>query len=102
MTSPPEEDARLLRHLRRLGHRMWLLDASILFGAVGGASTCASAFVLFLGSLRQSGVAGALIGTFALALFCTVVALIVFLCDSVLAWRGLREEGPLPRSIKPP
>src|SRR6185437_10648878 len=73
----PEDDARLLRHLRRLGRRMWLLDASIVFGAVGGASTCGSAFVLFLGSLREAGVAGALIGTFAVALFCTVVALIV-------------------------
>jgi hypothetical protein len=96
----PTDDARLARHMRRLGHRMWLLDVSILFGAIGGASTCAAAFVLFLGSLRQAAVAGALIGTFALALFCTVMALIVFLCDSLIAWHGLREEGPLPRRVR--
>ena len=96
----PAEEARLRRHLARLLHRIWLLDTSIALGAVGGASTCGAAFVLFLGSVRDSAVAGWLVGLFALALGCTVSSLIVFLGDSLLAWHGLRREGPLPRSMR--
>ncbi len=95
----PADDANLRRHLVRLEHRRWLLDASIVIGAAGGASACAAAFVLFLGSVGKSAVDGWLIGLFAVALGCTVIALVVFLGDSVLAWRGLRREGLLPRSI---
>ena len=96
----PEDEAQLQRQLARLARRMWVLDACIAVGACGGASTCGSAFVLFLGGVRDSAVAGWLIGLFALALGCTVISLIAFLGDSVLAWHGLRREGPLPRSIK--
>ena len=95
----PADDTNLRRHLVRLEHRRWLLDASIVVGGIGGASTCAAAFVLFLGSVGKSAVTGWLIGLFAVALGCTVIALVVFLGDSLLAWRGLRQEGLLPRSI---
>jgi len=98
----PVNEAKMLRHLALLRRRMWLLDACIVFGAIGGASTCGAALVLFLGSVRQSAVAGGLIGLFALALTCTVLALVIFLGDSVLAWRGLRQEGPLPRTMRDP
>jgi hypothetical protein len=94
------EKAMLQHHLVLLARRLWLLDTSIALGAVGGASTCGAAFVLFLGSVRNSGVAGWLIGLFALALGCTVSSLIVFLGDSLAAWHGFRRVGPLPRSIK--
>ena len=76
------------------------MDASIVMGATGGASSCGAAFVLFLGGVGKSTVAGWLIGLFAVALGCAVMALIVFLGKSVLAWRGLRRKGLLPRSIK--
>ena len=98
----PADDILLLRQVARIKLRMWLLDACIMIGAIGGASACGAAFVLFLGSVSKSAIAGWLIGLFALALGCTMVALVVFLGDSVLAWQGLREEGPLPRSIKKP
>ena len=96
----PADDIMLLRQVIRIKRRMWLLDACIVIGAIGGAAACGAAFVLFLGSVRKSAIAGWLIGLFALALGCTMVALVVFLGDSVLAWQGLRQEGPLPRSIK--
>ncbi|HTB47490.1 MAG TPA: DUF2721 domain-containing protein [Acetobacteraceae bacterium] len=90
-------DHALLRaHLRRLRQRTLVLDASIAFGAVGGASTCGAAFVLFLGSLRNTAITTWLIALFGLALVCTASALIAFLADSVLAWHGLHREGPLP------
>ena len=92
-------EARSTRaHLRRLVRRTAMLDASVALGAVAGASTCGAALVLFVGSLRASAVEGWLIGLFALALVCTVGSLVTFMGDSLLAWHGLRREGPLPRS----
>jgi hypothetical protein len=92
-----ESEQRQLRaHLRRLRHRTTVLDASILLGSIGGASTCGAAFVLFLGSLRNDMIASWLFLLFGLSLGCTAGALIAFLADSVLAWHGMRREGPLP------
>jgi hypothetical protein len=92
------EEHNLRAHLRRLVRRTEMLDASIALGAVGGASTCGAAFVLFVGSIRASAVESWLIGMFALALVCTVGSLVMFMGDSLLAWHGLRRDGPLPRS----
>jgi len=85
-------------HLKRLVRRTGMLDASVALGALAGASTCGAALVLFVGSIRASAVEGWLIGLFALALVCTVGSLVTFMGDSLLAWHGLRREGPLPRS----
>jgi Protein of unknown function (DUF2721) len=93
----PTEAARLRVHLKRLRHRTLVLDASVVLGAIGGASTCCAAFVLFLGSLRNSMIASWLFLLFGLALSCSACALIAFLTDSVLAWHGLHREGSLPR-----
>jgi hypothetical protein len=92
-----DRDHALLRaHLRRLRQRTLVLDASIALGAVGGASTCGAAFVLFLGSLRDTAITAWLFTLFGLALGCTACALLAFLADSVLAWHALHREGPMP------
>jgi hypothetical protein len=91
------EQARLRTHLARLHRRRLFLDASVVLGAVGGAATCCAAFVLFLGGLREAAIASWLFALFGVALGCTVVALIAFVADSLLAWHGLRQNGPLPR-----
>ena len=88
---------RLRAHLARLHHRTMMLDASMILGGIGGASTCGSALVLFLGSLRNDVIATWLFVLLGLALGCTACALVTFLADSVLAWHGLRQEGPMPR-----
>jgi len=97
-----EEDAarhrELSRHMRRLRRRQLVLDASVLFAGLGGAATCAAAFALFLGGTRGSSVAFWLFGLFGMALVCTVLALSAFLVDSIMAWHGLRKDGPLPRA----
>jgi hypothetical protein len=98
----PDEAATLKSHLLRLALRTLTLDASVALGAIGGAATCGAAFVLFLGSVRESGVGGWLIGLFSLALGCTVISLLAFIGDSLLAWHGLRREGPIPRSLNGP
>lgn len=70
--------------------------SSVVLGAIGGASTCGAAFVLFLGSMRDTAIANWLYLLFGLALGCTACALVAFLADSMLAWHGLRREGSLP------
>ncbi|HEX4507395.1 MAG TPA: DUF2721 domain-containing protein [Alphaproteobacteria bacterium] len=94
------EERKLRTHLKRLVRRTAMLDASIALGAVGGASTCGAALVLFVGSIRDSAVGSWLIGMFAVALVCTVASLVTFMGDSLLAWHGLRREGPLPKSAQ--
>jgi hypothetical protein len=89
--------ARLHAHLMRLRLRTLVQDVSIVLGATGGASTCGAAFVLFLGSTRDTAIVSWLFVLFGLALGCTACALIAFLADSVLAWHGLHRDGSLPR-----
>lgn len=97
------EAALLRRHLRRLRARVVLaLDLSIALGALGGATTCAAAFALFVGVLREAATSAVLFGLFGLALTFTVGALAAFIADTLLAWHGLREEGPLPHLRRPP
>src|ERR1700709_2847896 len=50
----PKELKRLRAHAGRLWPRTIVLDASIVLGGIGGASTCGAAFVLFLGSVRDT------------------------------------------------
>jgi hypothetical protein len=97
-TADPLEQAHLKAHAARLWHRTIALDASVLLGGTGGASTCGAAFVLFLGSMRDTAIATWLYVLFGVALVCTACALLAFLVDSILAWHGLHREGPLPRS----
>ena len=89
--------AALHTHSIRLHRRTLILDVSIILGAVGGAATCGAALVLFLGSLRNSSAGSWLVLLFGIALACTMGALATFIADSVLAWHGLRMEGPLPK-----
>jgi hypothetical protein len=93
-----EKYRRLLTHLNRLRRRRFALDGSIVFGAVGGAATCCAAFVLFLGGVRDAQVASWLVALFGAALGCTVLALVAFLVDSIMAWHGLSTDGPMPRA----
>src|ERR1700733_6256250 len=55
-------------HLARLYRRALVLDPLILLTAVGGASTCGAAFVLFLGSMRDTAIASSLFVLFGLSL----------------------------------
>ena len=93
--------AGLIRHLVRLRRRRTVLDASVILAAIGAAATCGAAFVLFLGGMRDTEIASWLFALFGVALACTVASLVAFLADSVLAWHGLRHDGPLPRPRPP-
>ena len=93
-----DEVARLLRHLARLGQRRWVLDACVALVALGGAATCAAAFALFLVTLRDAEGGTVLEWLFGGSLCCTIASLIAFFADTVLAWHGLRMDGPMPRA----
>ena len=97
---PDGTDQSWLRpQLARLYRRTLVLDASIVLTATGGASTCGAAFVLFLGSVRDTAIASSLFVLFGLALGCTACALVAFVADSVLAWHG-RLPGRVPASCE--
>ena len=90
--------ARLLAHFRRLLRRRLALDGAIVLAAIGAASTCGAAFVLFLGGVRDAEIASWLVVLFGIALGCTVASLMAFLADSIMAWHGLKTDGPMPRT----
>ena len=92
--------AGLQKQLSRLSRRALALDASIVLGAIGGAATCGSVFMLFLGDVKGSDIGSWLIALFGLALACIIASLLAFLTDTLLAWQGLRRDGPLPRATK--
>ena len=95
-----EDDAELSllqAHLARLRHRLLALDASTALTGLGGAATCGTACILFLGGVRDQGVVSWLVISFALALLCVVGGLAAFLVDTLLAWHGIRRDRPLPR-----
>jgi hypothetical protein len=94
------EAARMLAHSIRLHRRILALDASIVLSAVGAGAICCSVFALFVGGLRDEAGATVVVVLFGVALCCTLGALVAFVADSVLAWHGLRREGPLPRPKK--
>jgi hypothetical protein len=90
------ERRRLNAHMVRLRLRLLALDAAVALGALGGAATCGAAFVLFLGGLRDTAIASWLFILFGAALGCVVGALVAFMFDTLLAWHGMRRDGPLP------
>jgi hypothetical protein len=97
-----EPDAKTLgwlqRHHARLQWRLWVLDVAVALTAIAGAATCSTAFILFLGTLRERSVVSWLVISFGIALVCVVLALVAFVADTVLAWHGRRREGPLPQN----
>jgi Protein of unknown function (DUF2721) len=97
LRSGPGDDALLKAHLRRLTARTLALDAAIGLLTLAGASTCAAALFLFLGTLRDASSATTQTVLFGAALLATVAALAAFFIDSILAWHGLFKEGPMPK-----
>lgn len=91
--SDPQEATRLAAQLAYLRRRSWLLDMAVVLGAVGGGFTCTAALILFIGALRDGTVVSLLFGSFGLAIGCTMASIIAFVCELLLAGRGLREEA---------
>ncbi len=97
LKAPDAEAATLHLHLERLARRRLALDLCVALAAAAGAATCGAAFALFLVTLRDAAGGAILEWLFGGSLCCTIGALISFVVDTVLAWHGLRTEGPAPR-----
>ena len=83
---------RLQAQLSFLRRRSYLLDTAVVLAALGGGATCGATMTLFVGALRDKGVASALYVMFGLAVFCTLGALVAFMSEMLLASRGLRQR----------
>ena len=73
-----------------LRRRSLILDVAVMLATVGGAATCAAALVLFLGALRDAEFRAVLLGLFGGALVFTIIALVTFAIEMMMAGRGLR------------
>ena len=96
-----DQSADLARQLLRLRWRSIALDAAVVLGAVGAASTCASVFTLFVGALRNATVASILITTFGLAIVCTISAIAAFTIEMLMAGSGVRAIAAADRRSMP-
>ena len=94
--------AVLATQMAGLHRRSVALDAAVVLGAVGGAATCASVIVLFLGALSDSMIAQVSFGTFGLALVCTLGAIIAYTAEMLMAGSGVRAEVAANRNIAEP
>lgn len=101
-TTGGADDALLRRQLRRLRHRILALDLAITASALGGATTCSAVFALFIGALHSTAASTVLLVLFGLALVFTIAGLAAFVVDTLLAWHGLRDDGPLPHTGRQP
>ena len=97
-SNDPDTVDGLDRHLVRLSRRRLALDLSVVFAGLAGACTCASCFALFLVTLRDNEDSQLLLWVFGSALGFTIASLTAFIVDTVLAWHGVRRDGPMPRS----
>jgi hypothetical protein len=88
----PGEARNLGAQLAYLRRRSKLLDVAVVLAALGGGFTCLAAGILFVGALRDSTVVSALFASFGLSIGCTMVAIVAFVVELLLASRGLREE----------
>lgn len=84
--------------LTLLRWRSRALDCAVVLAALAGASTCAAALVLFVGSIRGSTGANLLFLMFGGAIVLTMAALACFVLEMVLAGAGIRRL--LDRSSK--
>jgi hypothetical protein len=73
-----------------LRRRSLILDVAVVLATIGGAATCAAALVLFLGTLRDAEFRAVLLGLFGGALVFTIIALVTFAIEMMMAGRGLR------------
>ena len=97
--SPGSDKALLLQiRLKRLQQRNAVLIAAMVSGTVAGASTCGAILTLFVGALSDKGTAAVLFALFGIAIVCTTGALVAFLAETVLAWRGMRAETAFARA----
>lgn len=92
------EQAHLGRRLDRLHVRALLLDMAVVLAALSGVSTCGAVLTLFVGALRDTTVASVLFALFGTAILCTLLALVAFGIEMLLASHAVRLRVALRRA----
>ena len=78
--------------LERLHRRSQALDAAVVLGTAGAASTCMAILTLFLFALSNRTIAGVLLSFFGLAIVCTLGSVAAFGLEMLMSSRGLRAR----------
>jgi hypothetical protein len=91
-SAEPEQITALARQMARLRRRSLALDVAVVLAAVAAAATCASVLALFVGTLGNRVVASALFATFALAVVCTIGAILAYTSEMLMTGVGVRAE----------
>ncbi|MDP4024190.1 DUF2721 domain-containing protein [Methylobacterium sp. NEAU 140] len=86
------ETRHLARRLSYLRRRSFLLDIAVVLASLGAVLTLSAILTLFVGALRDAAAATVLFGCFGTALLLTVGAISAFLCEILMAGRGVRVE----------
>jgi hypothetical protein len=87
-----DETRRLSRQLAYLRRRSFVLDAAVVLASTAAIMTGVAVLTLYVGTLRDAATASLLFGCFGVALVCTVAAIAAFLCEILMAGRGVRDE----------
>ncbi|KQP30654.1 hypothetical protein ASF49_13770 [Methylobacterium sp. Leaf104] len=91
-TADAHEAVRLSRQLSYLRRRSFVLDGAVVLACTGAVMTGIAVLTLFVGALRDAATASILFACFGIALVCTVVAVVAFLVEILMAGRGIRDE----------
>jgi hypothetical protein len=87
-----DEAAALSLRLTHLHKRSLALDLAVALAATAGALTCATVLALFVGEAGGPAVATMLYVTFGLAIACTLVAVMAFAAEMLMASKRVRAE----------
>jgi hypothetical protein len=91
-TAASDEAVLLALRLTHLHRRSLALDAAVALAATAGALTCATVLALFVGEAGGPAVATMLYVTFGLAIACTLLAVMAFAGEMLMASRRIRAE----------
>jgi hypothetical protein len=93
------DEAKILSiQLVHLHRRSVALDTAVVLGALGGAATCGAVLTLFVGAVRDAGVAFVLFALFGLAVVCALGAIVAYTVEMLMAGAGIRVEAARGRS----
>ena len=92
LSADAEQAKQLSVKLVRLHRRSIVLDFAVVLGAIGGASTCAAVFALFLSEVREATMATLMFLLFGLAVICALGAIAAYTIEMMLAGMAIRDE----------
>ncbi len=91
-TAEPDSLAILRDQLVHLRRRSLALDAAVILAAAGGAATCMTVLLLFVGAFGDGSIGPVLFSVFALAIILALAAIAAYAAEMLMAGTGIRAE----------